>query len=160
MYSARKYLKGDAFALLYGDDLFDSKTPPIKQLIDKYNEEKIMSMGTINTNKDKVGIVKKDKNNYLLDFIKSDKEINEIIVGRMILSKEVFKIHKDLKFSNTNELYLPQALLHHMKGKVKCYPLDGKYFNIGDKIGYIKASINYAMKSSYKDELIDYIKNI
>ncbi len=160
LYSARKYIKGEAFALLYGDDLFDSKTPAIKQLIDKYNSEQIMSMGTIDTNKDKVGIVKKDNKNYLVDLIRSDKDINEIIIGRMILSKEVFKIHKDLKYSSTNELYLPQALLHHLKGKVKCYPIDGKYFNIGDKIGYIKASINYALKSSYKDELIDYIKNI
>ncbi len=51
-------------------------------------------------------------------------------------------------------------MLHHLKGEVKCYKLDGKYFNIGDKIGYIKASINYAMKTKYKDELKNYIKSL
>ncbi len=88
LYSARKYIKGDAFALLYGDDLFDSTIPPLKQLIEKYIIDEKMSIGTIDTDKDKVGIVKKDKDNYFIDLVDSNKKTNEIIVGRMILNKK------------------------------------------------------------------------
>ena len=68
---------------------------------------------------------------------------------------------KDLLFKHDNdEYFLPYALLK-FKGQVKTLKYYGEYFNLGEKTGYIKASIFYTLtKDAEKEKMIKYLKRI
>lgn len=164
LYSAKKFIKHDNFILMYGDDLVDSKIPLTKQLINCFNKKNNMYVA-IREEKDdllpSVGIVKLDKDNNIIDLVpKSEKHSSCIFHGRMLLNKKIFTVKNKLGKHENNELYLSYALLH-FKGEVKGVKYQGDYFNIGEKTGFIKASIHYALKDKdEKDDLIKYIKEI
>ena len=164
LYSARKLIKNDNFILMYGDDLIDSKTPITKELINKFKKHPNMYVAIKEEKKNllpNVGIVKLDSDNNVIDLVtKDEKHSNCIIHGRMLLNKKIFSIKNKLHKHENDELYLPYALLEFI-GEVKGYKYNGEYFNIGEKTGFIKASIHYALKDNKeKDKLIKYIKEV
>ena len=162
LYSARKYIKNDNFVVLYDDELIvNNKVSSINQLLEAFNKNSQMIIGTIEDKKETVGLVVRDKNDNFIGLAKSSEtKSSDIIVGRMILNKKVFIIRKKCKFSKDNELYLPQAIVHHLNGEAKLIRIEGEYFNLGSKLGFLKASINAALKTDYKDELLEYINKL
>ncbi len=161
LYSARKYIKNDNFLVLYDDELIINDVSSIDQVINAFKKENKMIIGTIEDKKETVGLVVTDKDNNFIDLKRSDEtKSRDIIVGRMILNKIVFTIRDKCKLSKENELFLPQAIVHHLNGQAKIIKIKGEYFNIGSKLGYIKASLLLASKSVYKDEIKDYINKL
>ena len=161
LYSARKYIKNDNFLVLYDDELIVNNPSSIDQLLEEFNKENRMIIGTMEDKKEKVGLVVTDKDNNFIGLATSEEtNSHDIIVGRMILNKKVFTIRKQLKFSKEHELFLPQAIVNHLNKEAKILKIKGEYFNIGSKLGYIKASLLFAMDSIYKDELKDYINKL
>ena len=162
LYSARKYIKNNNFLVLYDDELIvNDKKSSIDQVIDEYKKEKRMIIGVMEDKNETVGLVVTDKNKNFIDLArKEDTKSCDIIVGRMILNKKVFTIRNKCKFSKEKELFLPQAIVHHMNGEAKILKIKGEYFNIGSKLGYLKASLLYATKSIYKKEIKDYISKL
>jgi len=161
LYSARKYIKNDNFIVLYDDELIVNNTSSIDQLLNEFNKKPGMIIGTIEDLKETVGFVVKDKNNNFVD-LANIKETNsrDIIVGRMILNKKIFTIRNKCRYSEGNELFLPQAIVHHLNGEARIIRIKGEYFNLGSKLGYLKASLLFATKSIYKDEIKDYISKL
>ena len=161
LYSARKYIKNDNFLVLYDDELIINDVSSIDQVINAFKKENKMIIGTIEDKKETVGLVVTDKDHNFIDLKRSDEtKSRDIIVGRMILNKIVFTIKDKCKLSKENELFLPQAIVHHLNGQAKIIKIKGEYFNIGSKLGYIKASLLLASKSVYKDEIKDYINKL
>lgn len=162
LYSARKYIKNNNFLVLYDDELIvNDKKSSIDQVIDEFKKENRMVIGVMEDKKETVGLVVTDKDNSFIDLAKAeDTDSRDIIVGRMILNKKVFTIRNKCKLSKENELFLPQAIVHHLNGEAKILKIKGEYFNIGSKLGYIKASLLLATKSIYKDEIKDYINKL
>jgi UTP--glucose-1-phosphate uridylyltransferase len=161
LYSARKYIKNDNFLVLYDDELIINDVSSIDQVINAFKKENKMIIGTIEDKKETVGLVVTDKDNNFIDLKRSNEtKSRNIIVGRMVLNKKVFTIRKLCKFSKENELFLPQAIVHHLNGEAKILKIKGEYFNIGSKLGYLKASLLFATKSIYKDEIKDYINKL
>ena len=161
LYSARKYIKNDNFLVLYDDELIINDVSSIDQVINAFKKENKMIIGTIEDKKETVGLVVTDKDHNFIDLKRSDEtKSRDIIVGRMILNKIVFTIRDKCKLSKENELFLPQAIVHHLNGQAKIIKIKGEYFNIGSKLGYIKASLLLASKSVYKDEIKDYINKL
>lgn len=164
LYSAKKFIKQDNFILMYGDDLVDSTIPLTKELINCFQknnnmyvaikEEKSASLPS-------VGVVKLDNDNNIIDLVPKNKAHSSCVMhGRMLLNKKIFTVKNKLAKHENNELYLSYALLHFI-GEVKGFKYQGDYFNIGEKTGYIKASIHYALKDKdEKDKLIKYIKEV
>ena len=164
LYSARNLIKNDNFILMYGDDLIDSKIPVTRELINEFKKHPNMYVAIKEENKNNlpnVGIVKLDSDNNIIDLVsKDEKHSNCVIHGRMLLNKKILKVKNKLVKHENNELYLPYALLEFI-GEVKGYKYNGDYFNIGEKTGFIKASIHYALKDdTEKDKLIKYIKEV
>ena len=160
LYSAKDKITGDNFIVMYGDDYIDNEISVTKQLITEFNKTGKMQVATKKFNKDelpKVGVVKL-KDNYIIDLVKKDEENSSLVIhGRMLLNKKIFDVKNSLHLHDNNEYYLPYALLK-FKGEIMSYEYKGKYFNLGEKDGYIKASINYAIK---KDKsLLQYIKSL
>ena len=78
----------------------------------------------------------------------------------MLLNKKIFTTKDKLHKHSNDEYYLPYALLYFPK-EVEGMKYNGNYFNLGNKTGYIKASIHYALKdNNEKDNLIKYMKEV
>lgn len=163
LYSAKDYINNENFIVMYGDDLIDSPIPLTKSLIDNYQKNKKMQVA-IYEQEDKylpkTGIIKMDSENNLIDLVNKDEQNSKCILhGRMLLNKKIFDIKSKLIKHENDEYYLPYALLEFKK-EVECYKYHGDYFNLGEKTGYIKASIHYAMKNDKeKENLLNYINN-
>lgn len=163
LYSAKKEIKEDNFVLMYCDDLVDSKIPLTKLLINSFEKKPAMYVAIKEKEPNdlpKVGVVKLDKDNNIIDLVSREKEHNNCeLHGRMILNKKIFNIKNKLN-RHGDEYYLSYALLA-FPGEVKGLKYSGEYFNIGEKTGYIKASIHYALKdNNEKDKLIKYMKEV
>ena len=161
LYSARKYIKNNNFLVLYDDELIVSDVSSIDQVINEFKKVNKMVIGVMEDKNETVGLVVTDKDNNFIDLKRSNEtKSRNIIVGRMVLNKKVFTIRKLCQFSKENELFLPQAIVHHLNGEAKIVKIKGEYFNIGSKLGYIKASLLFATKSIYKDDIKDYINKL
>ena len=164
LYSARKFIKNDNFIVMYGDDLIDSSIPVTKLLINEFNKNNKMYVAIKETKEENlpnVGIVKLDKNNNIIDLVPKDKSNSKCIIhGRMLLNKKIFTIKNKLIKHDNDEYYLPYSLLE-FTSEVKGFKYSGNYFNIGEKTGFIKASIHYALKDkNNRDDLIKYMKEV
>ena len=161
LYSARKYIKNNNFLVLYDDELIVSEVSSIDQVINEFKKVNKMVIGVMEDRSETVGLVVTDKDNNFIDLKRSNEtKSRNIIVGRMVLNKKVFTIRKLCQFSKENELFLPQAIVHHLNGEAKIVKIKGEYFNIGSKLGYLKASLLFATKSIYKDDIKDYINKL
>ncbi len=138
LYAAKDSITNDNFIVMYGDDLIDGNNT--SELI----KNKSMAI-LINKTDSNIGNVILNKDNYLMDIAntKDDNPHKYTIIGRMLLNKKIFSIIDKLHYSYDNELYLPQALVHHYPGEIKCLINNKPYFNIGSKTGYIEASEYY-----------------
>ena len=105
-----------------------------------------------------VGIAIVDEQNNLINLKPSKETTSRLVIhGRMLLNKKIFGIKDKLTRHENNEYYLPYALLQF--NDIYAYKYNGNYFNIGERCGFIKASIYYALKDKNKD-LKEYINNI
>lgn len=161
LWSARKYLKSEPFALLYGDDLIIGQIPVLKQLIAEYEKTNDIIIGARTLNdKDlpKFGMIKYKENNILdtICYLQENGRSNDVIQGRFILTPDVFLLKNQLVYHN-GELQLPTALLLLDRNK-RIILYEGKYFNIGNKLEYVKAIIHEALENkNMKDEIKEFI---
>lgn len=163
LYSAKDYIKNDNFVVMYGDDLFLDNNLT-KELITSFQNDGKMYITGYEEEYNKlpnVGVLIKDNNNYLQNFVPKD-TVNKgyLLTGRMLLNKKIFDVKDSLYKHDNDEYYLPYAVLKY-KDEVKVITTNQPYFNIGEKIGYIKASI-YQVLNTNKDkkELLDFIDKI
>lgn len=162
LYSAKDSIKNDNFILMYGDDLIDSKVSVTKLLIDNFKKERKMYVAIKERDlKDlpSVGIIKLDEDDNIIDLVEKDDDHSFCeLHGRMLLNKKIFTVKNKLHKHDNDEYYLPYALLHFI-GEVKGIKYNGNYFNLGEKTGYIKASIHYALKNDKeKENIANYLK--
>lgn len=161
LYSAKGEIKNDNFIVMYGDDLVDTKVPLTKSLINEYKKNPQMYVAIYKkeiSDLPNVGVIKLDKENNLIDLVKKEEQNSNCEMhGRMLLNKNIFKVKNLLVKHDNDEYYLSYALLK-LKGQVKAFKYQGDYFNIGEKNGYIKASIHFALKNKDKNDLIKFIR--
>lgn len=167
LYAAKDLInKDEYFAVMYGDDLFSKDTLALKQLIEankQYNCN-ILGVGKVpNELVSNYGIIKYKKDNIVEAIIEkpeiNDAPSNDAIKGRFIIHSSFFdKVLSSEKHEN-NEYFLPEILLS-LEKEIRSVEITGEYFDIGSHLGYIKANIMYAMDSSIKDELKEFLKSI
>ena len=162
LYSAKDEIKNNDFIVMYGDDLIKTSIPLTKQLITEFNKTGKQQIALYNEKENipTSGLAVLDENNNLIA-LKSKEETNSTLIvhGRMLLNKKIFTLKDKLKPSDKGEYYLPHSLLHF--NDVNGYIYKGKYFNIGEKTGYIKASIYYALDDKdERDNLLNFLNNI
>ncbi|RLF35721.1 MAG: UTP--glucose-1-phosphate uridylyltransferase [Thermoplasmata archaeon] len=174
---AEKHIGDEPFGVLLGDDIIKSKKPCIQQLIEVFNNfnssviaaqkvsmEKISRYGSI-----KAEEVKTDFDNklYLIEDIveKPKKETalsNIASVGRYVFTPEIFDCIKETKPGVNNELQIADSIKILMRTqKVYAYKFSGKRYDIGDKLGYIEAIIDFALENKeIGGDVKRYIKKI
>ncbi len=167
---------GDApFAVILPDDLIDDgKRGVIKQMVDKYQQQNSSVIAVQNVPKQdtsKYGIVETEStDDTALSKIKSIVEKPEPdlapstlgVVGRYVLSPEIFNCLEQTTKGAGNEIQLTDAIsLLIKKESIYAYEFEGTRYDCGSKLGYMQASIQYALKDpDIKDDFYSYIKEI
>lgn len=165
---ARDFIKDEFFAVLYGDDLMDCKTPALSQLINLNKETNRNIIGCLEVEKELItsyGIMKLDKNNEIKGIIEKpsieEAPSNIAGLGRYIVHSDIFDCIDNLKMDSRGEYNFTDAmeLLREKNDNFTACIIDGTYYDIGSKFGYLKANIMFGLKhKEVKDELNKFLK--
>ncbi|MGL5779504.1 UTP--glucose-1-phosphate uridylyltransferase GalU [Cetobacterium sp.] len=171
---AKSFIGDDPFVIALGDDIvYNPDAPVAKQLIDvyeKYGSSVIGVQEVENKDVSKYGIVKPaailDENTVeMVDFIEKptleEAPSNLACLGRYLLSGEIFKYLETTEPGKGGEIQLTDAILKMLNDdqKVIAYNFQGKRYDIGNKIGLLKANIEFGLRNEEtKDDLIKYLK--
>ena len=170
---ARPLIGNEPFAVMYGDDLmyYKGKKPVLKQLIEIYEKYDCNVIGVQDVDPSSVskyGIVKySDEKTGKIDSIIEKPSIGEAPsdsagLGRYIVKPEVFDMIGSLKVAVGSEVQFTDALAKLMEEQYfYACKFEGKYCDIGNKLGYLEANIKYALdREDLKDELLEVIKKL
>lgn len=171
----KEFVNGEPFAILLGDDIVKNRTgdPALKQLIDLYEKEKASVLGVQEValeNVHKYGIVKPVNNGIcgnkiqICDFVEKPK--NDLapsryaVLGRYVLTPRIFDILEHQEPGKGGEIQLTDAIRKLMdEEKVFAYCFEGERYDVGDKFGFIKATLDFALdRDDLKDQVMEYIK--
>ncbi|MGB4439119.1 MAG: UTP--glucose-1-phosphate uridylyltransferase GalU [Sedimentibacter sp.] len=173
VYCAKSFVGNEPFAVLLGDDVVDSKVPCLKQMIDMYELYNSSILGVQEVtwdNVNKYGIVSGEKINDRIytvnDLIeKPNRDVaptNIAILGRYIITPEIFKILENTKKGVGGEIQLTDGLKELAKiQSMYAYIFEGRRYDVGSKIGFLEATVDFALKrDDLKESFKAYLKKI
>lgn len=163
---------GEPFAVLFGDDVMDAEVPVTKQLMLAYERTNLTVVGCQNTSETiarKCGVMKVrealDDRTCLIDGIVEKPEgvlpSGFVSLGRFILTPDIFDAIRRTK-KTEGEIYLTDAIGEVAKTKGACaYLFDARRYDIGDKEGYLEATVDFALKNPATAKAFkEYLKNL
>ncbi len=170
---AKEFVGEEPFAVLLPDDIMDSAVPVTRQLMNAYqiNQGSILGVQPVpESDISKYGIVSGEKapsGDLIVDGMVEKPSLEEApsnlaILGRYILSPRIFEMIEKTKPGKGGEIQLTDAILN-MKSIEPVYASEfiGTRYDTGNKLGYLKATINFALKHpELKEEFKDYLKEI
>ena len=170
---ARSFIGDEPFAVMLGDDIVDNEVPCLRQLMDAYEEYRTTILGVQKVdenNVDKYGIIDAK---YIEDRIYKVKDLiekpdvnsapsNIAILGRYIITPEIFDILDNLPPGKGGEIQLTDALKQLSKKEAMyAYDFEGHRYDVGDKLGFLEATVDFALKrDELRDDFIEYLKKI
>jgi len=173
---AEPFVKDEPFALLLGDELLyaeGDETPCIKRLVDVFEKTGKSVIATMEVFGDDVskygniGIKSEDEDGVMqVSKIVEKPSVNEAlsnnaIIGRYVLSGEVMGMLKTLT-PKGNEIYLTDVLDElASRGDLYASGFEGTRYDVGDKLGYVKANVEFALRSDeIGAETVAFIKEL
>ncbi len=171
---ASRFIGDEPFAVLLGDDVVDSEKPALKQLMEVYDRTGASVLGVQEVAPEKVssyGIIDAEATDEERTYTVKDmveKPAQEeapsrlAVLGRYIITPEIFGILENTPPGRGNEIQLTDALKVLAKEQpMYAYNFEGRRYDVGDKQGFIEATIEYALKRpEMHDKLIGYLKQI
>lgn len=158
---ARTFMDGEPFAVLLGDDVVytgDGK-PALRQLIDVYDETGSSVLGCQTVPQEKVssyGIVKgtATDNARLLrveDMVEKpaveEAPSRMAVLGRYVITPQIFSILEHTLPGKGGEVQLTDALqVLARREPVYAYDFEGIRYDVGDKLGFLKATVEFALR--------------
>ncbi|MBB5324244.1 UTP--glucose-1-phosphate uridylyltransferase [Anoxybacillus tepidamans] len=168
---AKKFIGNEPFAVLLGDDIIDSDVPALRQMIEQYNRVQSSVLGVKDVPRSEVhkyGIVNYDQQNGELYMVKGLVEkppaekapSTQAIIGRYILTPAIFEMLEEVKPDEKGEIQLTDAIDRLLtKESIYSYVIKGKRYDVGDKFGFLQASIDFALKRpDLKEKLEQYLR--
>jgi UTP--glucose-1-phosphate uridylyltransferase len=169
---AEKLVRDEPFAIILADDLLDGQPPVLAQMLKVHEAEhgSVIAVEKIDPAKSSsYGIVagaEVSKGIYRLNGIvekplPKDAPSNLAVVGRYVLSSSIFAHIRNLKPGAGGEIQLTDAIATLLKEEpVFAYEYDGVRYDCGSKLGYMKASVEFALRhSELGAEFATYLKN-
>ena len=170
IHCAKSFVGNEPFAVMLGDDVVESQVPCLKQLINCFNEYKttILGVQTVEPeNVNKYGIV---DGLHIEDRVYKVKRLvekpsveeapsNVAILGRYIITPQIFEILENTKPGKGNEIQLTDALEELIRHEAMyAYNFEGKRYDVGDKLGFLQATVEFALKrEELRDSFIEYL---
>lgn len=170
----KSFVRDEPFAVLFGDDvMYNPDYPVIKQLTDAYENTGSTIVGVQIMPREEcpkygVMIPGKEKGRYMeiRGFMEKPK-LEELpsqltSLGRFVCTPEIFEYIKITPPAANGEVYLPTAIdLMSKDMPVYAYTFEGRRYDIGDKLGYVEANIEYALRrEELKDGLKKYLEEL
>ncbi len=175
IYCARYFIGDEPFAIMLGDDMVDNGqgAPCLKQLIDAYETHNASILGVQEVDKentDKYGIIDGQKlsdNIYKVKALveKPDPDqapSNVAILGRYIITPQIFDILGQIPPGKNGEIQLTDALeILKDKEDMYAYVFEGRRYDLGDKLGFLQATVDAALKKpELRDEFLRYLNQV
>lgn len=170
IHCAKSFVGNEPFAVMLGDDVVESEVPCLKQLIDCFNEYKTTILGVQTVapeNVDKYGIVDGihiEDRVYKVKRLVEKPDIEEApsnvaILGRYIITPKIFEILENTKPGKGNEIQLTDALETLIKNEAMyAYDFEGRRYDVGDKLGFLQATIEFALnREELRESFIEYL---
>ena len=171
---AKAFVGNEPFGVIYGDDVvYNPSSPALSQLIKAYETTGKTIVGCQNVPREeaiKYGVVQpgliKGRYTEIKGFVEKppiDKLPSTLAsMGRYVLTPDIFDILETTPPSPNGEIYLTDAILTLANTSgAYAYDFEGKRYDVGDKVGYIEASIEYGLRDdSINAKLKDYLKKI
>ena len=171
---AESFVGDEPFAILLGDDIIyntSDELPCIKQMADIYEKKETPVLGVQEVSwddVDKYGIVNGVKTSDRITEVESlvekpsreEATTNLAILGRYIVTPDIFPILHETKPGKNNEIQLTDALNKLAeKRKMIAYDFIGKRYDVGNKLGFVKATVDFALNDEkIKDELLEFLR--
>lgn len=170
---AKTFVGNEPFAVLLGDDIVDNEEPCLKQLMDCFTKTKCSVLGVqpvLENDVNKYGIIDGSKvedriykvNKMIEKPNKDEAPTNIAVLGRYIITPKIFEILKDTQPGKGGEIQLTDALMELTKYEdIYAYDFKGRRYDVGDKLGYLQATVEYALKrNDLKEEFRIYLSKI
>jgi UTP--glucose-1-phosphate uridylyltransferase len=172
---ASRFIGNEPFAVLLGDDIVQSETPCLKQLLDVFNIYQSSVLGVQEVPAEdvsKYGIVAPLENMLDEQLVaistvveKPETECapsNYAIMGRYVLTPDILPILEMLPPGSGNEIQLTDAIkILNETQNVLAYKFSGKRYDVGDKFGFIKATIDFSLhRPDLSENVRDYLKEL
>lgn len=169
---AEDYIGREPFAVLLPDDIFDCEKPCIRQLIDVYSEynASVIVLGrTDEEGTKKYGIIKPKKISERVfqveDLVEKpgpERAFSDLaVIGRYVFTPAIFEEIKRTEPDAKGEIQITDAIKLLLENQpVYGYLFEGKRYDCGDKMGFIQATIELALKRpEFEKELRAHMKN-
>ncbi|UTP75513.1 UTP--glucose-1-phosphate uridylyltransferase GalU [Staphylococcus epidermidis] len=173
IHTAKQFIGNEPFAVLLGDDIVESDTPAIKQLMDVYEETGHSVIGVQEvpeSDTHRYGVIDpsaKEGSRYeVRQFVEKPKQgtapSNLAIMGRYVLTPEIFDYLETQQEGAGNEIQLTDAIERmNSKQQVYAYDFEGNRYDVGEKLGFVKTTIEYALKDpEMSQDLKAFIKQL
>ena len=174
---SRELVSDEPFAVILADDIIDAEVPCLKQMIEVYNEtgcsvlatqvvegKAISSYGVLDA-KPVPGKWKGrlfEVQNLVEKPRVEDAPSNLAIIGRYVLTPAIFEMLESTSLGAGGELQLTDGLKELLKKeKIYGYTFEGKRYDTGDKLGFLKATVEFALKrEDLGEEFREYLKTL
>ncbi|MFZ9495763.1 MAG: UTP--glucose-1-phosphate uridylyltransferase GalU [Candidatus Methylopumilus sp.] len=170
---AKTIINDEPFAVLLADDLTDANTPVLKQLIIQHEKEQASVIAIEDIPKEKTlqyGIVDVSGSKGNLHKINSivekpqpkDAPSTLGVIGRYVFNPEIFDCLEKIKPGKGGEIQLTDAIQMLLgQQSIFAYQFEGKRYDCGDKLGFMKANIEFSKKHpEIGKEFIEFLKSI
>ncbi len=174
--TARELIGDEPFATLLADDVIDAKVPVLKQMMKVFEEKQCSVIATQIVEGPAIssyGVLKAKpvagsggKLFEVLDLVEkpklADAPSNLAVIGRYILTPTVFETLANTKPGAGGELQLTDGLRGLLRReKIYAYVYEGRRFDAGDKLGFLKATVDFALKrKDLGGEFREYLKGL
>lgn len=172
---AKSFVGNEPFAVLLGDDVvYNAEKPCLKQLIDVYDATGASVLGCQTVPKEKVssyGIVASEETDderifKVRDMVEKP-PVEEVpsrlaVLGRYVITPEVFAILEQTKPGRGGEIQLTDALkVLAQEQDMYAYDFVGRRYDVGDKEGYLEATVEYALRRpEMREKFLSYLQKI
>ncbi|MGF3226228.1 UTP--glucose-1-phosphate uridylyltransferase GalU [Facklamia sp. P12932] len=173
IYTARSFIGDEPFAVLLGDDIVVSEEgdqPAIQQLMDEYDLTGSSVIGVQTVSQDQThryGIIdplEQDGRLYKVKtFVEKPKQgtapSNQAIMGRYVLTPKIFDFLAKKQVGAGGEIQLTDAIqMLNQVEPVYAYDFKGIRYDVGEKIGFIKTTIDFALHREFAEEIRQYMR--
>ncbi len=167
---AKTFIGDEPFAILLGDDIVVSDEPAIGQLVEAYNQTGCSQMGVqevLESQVDKYGVVAcagAADVEIMTDFVekpsREEAPSNKAVLGRYVVTSTIFSYLENQERGAGNEVQLTDAVKRLMSEEdVYACTFEGKRYDIGDKVGFLKATVDFALeREDLRDEFTEFLK--
>ncbi|MBU8771471.1 UTP--glucose-1-phosphate uridylyltransferase GalU [Cytobacillus oceanisediminis] len=173
IWCARKFIGDEPFAVLLGDDIVQSETPCLKQLINQFDETRSSIVGVQKVPENEThryGIIdpfttegrRYQVNNFVEKPPQGTAPSNLAIMGRYVLTSEIFMFLERQEQGAGGEIQLTDAIqkLNEIQ-RVFAYDFDGKRYDVGEKFGFIQTNIEIALQmDELRDSLLNFMEKV